>query len=46
MGKVPSLPQALHTVVGGIPAEPIQAIDRYFDKAGRQICLAAKDGSL
>ena len=44
--KVPSMPQALHTIVGGLPAESSPAIDCYFDKADRQICLSAKDGSL
>jgi hypothetical protein len=44
--RSPSLRQAPHTIVGGVPAEPIKGIDRYLNKAGRQICLSVKDGSL
>ena len=36
-----SLRQASYTLLWlGVPAKPIQGIDRYFNKAGRQICLS------
>jgi hypothetical protein len=38
--------QAPNSNVGGVAAEPITEIDRYFNKAGLQICLSTKDGTL
>jgi len=44
--RSPLLRQAPDTIVGGVSAEPIKGIDRYFNKAGCQICLSTKDGRL
>ena len=45
-GAVVTKNVAPHTVVGGIPAKPIKAIDGQIDQRGHQVYQSVKDGSL
>ena len=45
-GAVVTKNVAPHTVVGGVPAKQIKAIDGQLDQRGRQVYQSVKDGSL